>query len=129
MTPLPIVFATATPNTKAATKFQNAAQATACTGRSTRVATTVAIEFAASWNPLLKSKTSARRMVRMRRTSMGSGVLQQDPFDDVRHVLALVYGHLHALVDLLPLQDADRVGAGRVEELAQGAAVDGVAPV
>ncbi len=40
-------------------KFQNAAQSTACHGLSTRVATTVAIEFAASWNPLTKSKTRA----------------------------------------------------------------------
>ena len=46
--PLPIVFATCVPRTKAATKLKNAAQATACCGESTRVETTVAIEFAAS---------------------------------------------------------------------------------
>ena len=39
--------------TKAATKLKKAAQTTAWSGRSTRVATTVAIELAASWNPLL----------------------------------------------------------------------------
>ena len=44
--PLPIVFATCVPRTKAATKLKNAAQATACCGESTRVETTVAIEFA-----------------------------------------------------------------------------------
>ena len=40
-------------------KLKKAAQMTACHGFSTRVATTVAIEFAASWNPFTKSKTSA----------------------------------------------------------------------
>src|SRR5688572_5888708 len=48
----PIVFATAVPNTRNAAKLKNAAQATATPGDSTRVATTVAIEFAASWKPL-----------------------------------------------------------------------------
>lgn len=46
--PFPMVDATAVPNTKKAMKFQNAAQATANLGASTRVETTVAIEFAAS---------------------------------------------------------------------------------
>ena len=46
--PLPTVFAIAVPNTNAAMKFQNAAQITAALGDSTRVDTTVAIEFAAS---------------------------------------------------------------------------------
>jgi len=46
--PPPIVFAIAVPNTKAATKFQNAAQMTAAVGERTRVDTTVAMEFAAS---------------------------------------------------------------------------------
>ena len=35
------------------------AQITAATGLSTRVPTTVAIELAESWNPLMKSKTNA----------------------------------------------------------------------
>ncbi|PYO89592.1 MAG: hypothetical protein DMD58_09005 [Gemmatimonadetes bacterium] len=48
MRPLPTVFAIAVPNTNAATKFQNAAQTTAALGDSTRVDTTVAMEFAAS---------------------------------------------------------------------------------
>ena len=51
--PLPIVFATAVPNPKAATKLKNAAQITACPGESTRVETIVAIELAASWKPLM----------------------------------------------------------------------------
>ena len=37
----------------AATKLKKAAQMTACPGERTRVDTTVAMEFAASWNPLM----------------------------------------------------------------------------
>ena len=51
--PLPIVLATAVPNVNAARKLNTAAQITACPGVSTRVDTTVAIEFAASWKPLM----------------------------------------------------------------------------
>ena len=51
--PLPTVFATAVPKANAATKLKNAAQMTALPGESTRVETTVAIEFAASWKPLM----------------------------------------------------------------------------
>ena len=53
--PLPTVLATAVPKVNAATKLKNAAQMTAWPGDSTRVDTTVAIEFAASWKPLMKS--------------------------------------------------------------------------
>ena len=51
--PAPTVFATAVPNPNAATKLKNAAHTTALPGDSTRVDTTVAIEFAASWKPLM----------------------------------------------------------------------------
>ena len=51
--PLPTVDATAVPKVNAATKLKNAAQMTALPGVRTRVETTVAIEFAASWNPLM----------------------------------------------------------------------------
>ena len=51
--PVPTVCATAVPNVNAATKLKNAAQMTALPGDSTRVETTVAIEFAASWKPLM----------------------------------------------------------------------------
>jgi hypothetical protein len=47
-TPLPTVFATLTPKPKAATKLKKAAHTTACSGVSTRVETTVAMELAAS---------------------------------------------------------------------------------
>ena len=48
MTPRPMVLATASPKNRNAMKLKNAAQATANCGRSTRVDTMVAIEFAAS---------------------------------------------------------------------------------
>ena len=46
--PLPTVAATAVPNTNGPAKLATAAMPTACSGRSTLVPTTVAIEFAAS---------------------------------------------------------------------------------
>ena len=63
ITPLPMVFATCVPSTAKATKLKNAAQTTATRGDSTRVETTVAIELAASWKPLMKSNASARPMM------------------------------------------------------------------
>jgi hypothetical protein len=42
-----------------ATTLKNAAQTTAWCGFRTRVETIVAIEFAASWKPFMKSKASA----------------------------------------------------------------------
>ena len=51
--PAPTVLATAVPKRNAAAKLKKAAQMTALAGESTRVETTVAIEFAASWKPLM----------------------------------------------------------------------------
>ena len=48
-----IVSATFVPKNRKAAKLKNAAHATACRGVRTRVDTTVAIEFAASWKPLM----------------------------------------------------------------------------
>src|SRR5437867_12999556 len=63
ISPLPMVFATAVPRPKAATKLKNAAQMTAVPGLRTRVETTVAMELALSWKPLMKSKTNAMRTI------------------------------------------------------------------
>ncbi len=51
--PAPMVLATAVPKMNAAAKLKNAAQTTALPGDSTRVETTVAMELAASWKPLM----------------------------------------------------------------------------
>ena len=57
--PVPIVSATCSPNTANAMKLKNAAHTTAVLGLRTRVETTVAIEFAASCRPFMKSNASA----------------------------------------------------------------------
>ena len=46
-----------------AAKLKNAAQNTAASGLSTRVPTIVAMEFAESWKPLMKSKRKATAMI------------------------------------------------------------------
>src|SRR5207245_94376 len=68
--PWPIVFATAVPNTNAAMKFQNAAQTTAHNGVRTRVETTVAMEFAASCQPLENSNARASPTINRRRLKL-----------------------------------------------------------
>src|SRR4051812_49698171 len=81
-TPVAMVVATWVPNTRNATKLKKAAQITAKRGESTRVDTTVAIELAASWKPLTKSKASATAMTaRTMKVMVGgswSGVLEHD---------------------------------------------------
>src|ERR1700758_4225122 len=71
--PLPMVAAPAVPKTKAAMKFQKAAQATARNGVRTRVETTVAMELAASCQPLENSKASVRKMTTRRREKLVTG--------------------------------------------------------
>ena len=57
--PLPIVAAILSSKIHIAMKLKNAAMQTACIGVNVPVATTVAMLFAASWNPLVKSNTRA----------------------------------------------------------------------
>src|SRR5205807_6908907 len=66
----PIVLATRVPNIAKATKLKTAAQITAYRGDSTRVETTVAIELAASWKPLVKSKISATKTIKNARATV-----------------------------------------------------------
>lgn len=61
--PLLTALATAVPTRSAAAKLKVAAHTTAANGDSTRVPTMVAIEFAESWNPLMKSNANARTMM------------------------------------------------------------------
>ena len=60
ITPLPIVVATFKLKNKKAMKLKNAAHATAGNGDNTFVDTTVAIELAESWNPLMKSNIKTK---------------------------------------------------------------------
>src|SRR5690606_37939411 len=64
-----IVIATAVP-VSAPTRFITAAMITACPGVSTLVATTVAMELAVSWKPLMNSNTSAAKITTSTRVSM-----------------------------------------------------------
>src|SRR5271167_5208846 len=103
--PLPMVLATAVPNMKAAMKFQNAAQSTARSGVRTRVETTVAMELAASCQPLENSKARVRPTVISRSWKLftGSGAFQNDAFDYVGYVLALIHRGFHHFEYFFPL--------------------------
>src|SRR6476619_5305141 len=114
MMPVPTVAATDSGKNAQARTLKNAAQSTACHGLSTPVETTVAIEFAASWKPFMKSNASARSTsstsvietaLRSTSDSCVSGVLEHDAFDDVRDVLALVRCRLERFVNRLELDD------------------------
>src|SRR6266550_4034313 len=124
--PLPIVFATAVPRNQAAMKLQNAASSTAFRGVRTRVETTVAMLLAASWKPFRKSKIRAVVMVMMRSSSPGftgagtsravgrgnrqsSIALQRDGLQNVGRVLCLVGRGFEHFIQLLDLNELDRV--------------------
>src|SRR4051812_45459298 len=83
-------------------KLKNAAHTIAHCGDIAPVDTMVAIEFAASWKPFMKSNASATAINRI--STVTSGVLDDDAFDDVRHVLAAIGDRLQELVDLLHLE-------------------------
>src|SRR6185436_5030170 len=85
ISPDAIVVATALPHS-APNKFVQAAISTACRGVSTFVATTVAIEFAVSWNPLMYSNTKATAITNRIKdiVARASRILHHD----VRHHIA-----------------------------------------
>src|SRR5437667_2898219 len=100
-----MVPATLVPKRKAATKLKKAAQMTAWAGVRTRVETTVAMELAASWKPLRKSKTRATKIMKMMRANMGLSVgggllpvFQHEPLQRVAHVFAAVDGVFDVVV-------------------------------
>src|SRR5712671_1438781 len=120
--PRPMVLATAVPRKKAATKLKTAAQITASFGESTRVETTVAMLFAASWKPFRKSKINATTIVMTTSTTSalnGTGswerclgklsVLQHDGFKYIGHVFGLVSCVLQNLIEFLHLDELDRI--------------------
>src|SRR4029450_10873240 len=123
--PWPIVWATAVPKRKTARKLKVAAQYTASRGVSTRVETTVAMAFAASWKPLIKSKARATPIRTRTRGGAASswrmpvrssaagmlGVLEPDAFDQIGDIFAAIEGVFEEFVNLLPLDDVDRVRA------------------
>src|SRR5947207_5598312 len=92
-------------------KFRAAERSTAKRGDIARVETDVAIAFAVSWNPFVKSNASAvaTTMTRMMSLSMprpgffpALRVLDHDALKRVGHVLAGVDRLFQTLVDVLP---------------------------
>src|SRR5829696_8446128 len=129
-TVLPTVLATCVWKSRKAMKLNRAAQTTASRGVSTRVETTVAIELAASWKPLVKSNTSASTTMAMTEMRARSGMLDDHGLDRVGHVLQGVEGLLELLDDVLPdEQVAGRVLGVEVVEVGPGPAVQLVALV
>src|SRR3954464_7293038 len=106
--PVPTVCATCSPKNRNAMKLKNAAQITAYRGRSTRVDTMVAIEFAASCSPLRKSKTSAVAINPIRTGRVNARSIDRRPLemiddervDLVRHILETIDDFLEVIVDL-----------------------------
>src|SRR6266540_366067 len=113
-TVLPTVLATWVLNTRKATKLKKAAQITATRGVSTLVETTVAIELAASWKPLVKSNSSASATIAATTVARPSGMLEHDALDRVRHVLQRVHRLFGVLgfegVQLRPRPPVEAVG-------------------
>lgn len=104
--PVPMVFATWVPIKKAATKLKKAAHQTAYFGFSTRVETTVAMELAASWNPLMKSNTRAMKIMKqMKRRELS--IFQDDSLNDIRCFFAPVRGLADLFKDLLAAEQFD----------------------
>src|SRR4051794_8191312 len=107
--PPPIAFATATLPVNSAAKLNVAAQNTAASGLSTRVPTMVAMEFAESWKPLLKSKMKAIAMIATTYQTTGSGVLDGDAVHRVGDAHAQIDRDLERLVHFLPSDHFDRI--------------------
>src|SRR5215204_943029 len=129
-TVLPTVLATCVWKTRKAMKLNRAAQTTAIRGVRTRVETTVAIELAASWKPLVKSNTRASATIAMTEMRARSGMLDDHGLHRVGDVLEVVEGLLQLLDDVLPdEQVAGRVLGIEVVEVGPGPAVQPVALV
>src|SRR4051795_8009975 len=105
-------------------KLKKAAHNTAYCGRSTRVETMVAIELAASCNPLRKSKSSATAInpTRIGRPSVASTarpclyLFHHDTVDLVGDVVETVGDLLQMLVDLGADHEVHGVGIAVLEE-------------
>src|SRR5688500_14396908 len=110
-TSLAIVLATWVLKMRKAMKLNVAAQITAKRGDSTRVATIVAIELAASCIPFVKSNVRATAITNHRAASstVGLAVLESDALDDVGHPFDLVHGVLDGLHDVFPTEHVEGV--------------------
>ena len=128
--PLAIVAATAS-DRNAPTKFRIAAMITATRGDIARVETDVAIEFAVSWKPLVKSKASAVAdddPENERPSASRYRFLMMMPSSVLHGLLRRVDRLLEALEDVLPADHHHRVDPV-VEQRRDRLAVDPVALV
>src|ERR1041385_4328241 len=106
-----MVKATAVPM-RAPASSHTAARAMPWLAVITLVATTVAMELAASWKPLTSSKTKATRMTRKTKATaavmaLASGMFQHDVEDDVADVPAAVEDFFDQFVKVLQDDDVD----------------------
>src|SRR6187551_190539 len=124
--PPPTALATATLPVNSARKLNVAAHTTAARGLRTRVPTIVAMEFAESWKPLMKSKKKATATIATTYQITASGVLDGDALHRVRDAHALVDRDLERLVDLLPANHLERIRRAR-EQRANRLVIDRVA--
>src|SRR6476619_4081272 len=106
--PLPIVAATFKWKMKIATTLKNAAKTIACCGFRTPVETTVAIEFAASWKPFMKSNATASATssattpneISVGVMQAGRALILEDyALDQIGDALAAIGDRLEQLVD------------------------------
>jgi hypothetical protein len=111
---LPTVVATERWKTKRATKLKKAANSTAWPGLSTPVETTVAIEFAASWKPFMKSKDESEL------TQRGGGLAQLEDHERLGHTLDVVEDVVEVggdFADVVAVERGDEGGVEREEDL------------
>src|SRR5579884_3522059 len=104
--PLPMVVATAVP-VSAPMMLRIPAINTAVPGFSTRVATEVAMAFAVSWKPLMKSKMRPMMMIKISRKSAGLGILHHNPLQRISDILGAVGGIFQLLIDFSPANGLD----------------------
>src|ERR1043166_2541103 len=108
--PVAIVVATAVPQ-KAPTNSKTAASAIPWLGVRTFVAVTVAMEFAASWKPLINSKINATTITNNANASAEviSGMFQNDVEDDIAGVAAAIENFLQQFVEIFKHHRRDRI--------------------
>src|SRR5688572_18131775 len=113
-----IVFATAVP-AKAPMRLVTAARITAWPGDRIFGATTVAIELAVSWKPLMNSKISANATTSNRSVNMRalrwSAVLQRDRIGDHAGFAATVDGFFQDLEEFLQQEHLARIQAAGID--------------
>src|SRR5690606_34244136 len=121
ISPDAMVLATAVP-ASAPMRFIEAASPTACIGESTLVATTVAIELAESWKPLMYSNTSAVPTTIRTRVSIvvaRSGALEHDFVGDHAGLAAAVDRRFQDFEELLEQEHLQRVEPARIDVAVQ----------